>query len=113
MPWSQFESSLHDLNSFIKHNYQIPSAVWLASTAVPPEAFLVAIAKTASKSSNGSPHPEKVSIAPARLATEKYIAIDSTEAWSRPIFPPGFHSEHLMELARLQAWTLKPAKQSE
>lgn len=113
VPWSQFESSLHDLDSFIKHNHQIPSAVWLGSTAVPPEAFLVAIAKTASKSLNGSPHPEKVSIAPARLATEKYIAIDSTETWSWPIFPPGFHSEHLMELARLQAWTLKPAKQSE
>lgn len=94
----------HDLDSFIKHHHEMPSAVWLGSTPVPPEAFLVAMAKTASKSLTGSSHPEKVSIAPARLPTEKYIAIDSMETWSWPIFPPGFHSEHLMELARLQAW---------
>src|SRR5207302_1620355 len=50
---------------------------------------------------------------PALLATEKYVARDSPEIWSWPIFPTGFHSEHLMELARLQAWTLKPAKRSE
>ena len=29
--------------------------------------------------------------------------------WSWPIFPPGFHAPEIMTLARLQAWTLKPA----
>jgi len=32
-------------------------------------------------------------IAPVLLATEKYVAPDSPELWSWPIFPPGFHSE--------------------
>jgi len=113
VPWSQFERSLHDLHSFIEHNHQIPGAVWLGSKPVAPGAFLVAMAKAASKPLNGGLHPEKVTITPTRLATEKYIAVDSTEIWSWPIFPQGFHSEHLMELARLQAWTLKPAKRSE
>ncbi|PYL33477.1 MAG: hypothetical protein DMF35_06530 [Verrucomicrobia bacterium] len=73
------------------------------------------MAKIASKSANGGVAPENVTVAPARLAlaTEKYVALDSPEIWSWPIFPTGFHSEHLMELARLQAWTLKPAKPSE
>src|SRR2546423_1511271 len=111
--WSQFERSAHDLRRFIQRNHQIPNAIWLGSKPVPPEAFLVAMAKLASGSSNASTPPDNVTIAPARLATEKYIAADSPELWSWPIFPKGFHSEHLIELARLQAWTLKPAKRSD
>ena len=113
VPWSQFERSVRDLHGFIQRNHQIPNAVWLGSKPVAPEVFLVAMAKIASQTANGSAPPEKVTVAPARLATEKYVAIDSPEIWLWPIFPTGFHSEHLMELARLQAWTLKPAKRSE
>jgi hypothetical protein len=111
--WSQFERSAQDLYGFIQHNHQIPNAVWLGSKSVPPEAFLVAMAKIASDGANGGEPPKMVTVRPARLATEKYIATDSVEIWSWPIFPPGFHSEHLMELARLQAWTLKPAKRND
>jgi hypothetical protein len=110
--WSQFERSVQDLHSFIQRNHQIPNAVWLGSTPVPPEAFLVAMARIAKKNTTSSNVPQMVKIAPARLATESYIAEDSPKLWSWPIFPPGFHSEHLMELARLQAWTLKPAKRN-
>jgi hypothetical protein len=113
VPWSQFERGVQDLRRFIQRNHQIPSAVWLGSKPVPPEAFLVAVAKINGEKANGGVPPDKVTLSPARLATEKYVALDSPELWSWPIFPPGFHSEHLMELARLQAWTLKPAKQSE
>jgi hypothetical protein len=111
--WSQFERSVQDLHRFIQRNHQIPNAVWLGSKPVPPEAFLVAMAKIIGQSANGGAPPEKVTIAPSRLATEKYVAVDSPELWSWPIFPLGFHSKHLMELARLQAWTLKPAKRME
>ena len=110
VPWSQFARSVRDLHSFLQHKHQIPSAVWLGSKPVPPEAFLVAMAKITAENKKGGAPPEKAIIAPARLATEKYVAADSPELWSWPIFPQGFHSEHLVELARLQAWTLKPAK---
>src|SRR5262249_2747192 len=111
--WSQFERSVEDLYDFIQRNHQVPSAVWLGSTPVSPEAFLVAMARIATKITANGNAPEMVKIAPARLVTEKYIAEDSPKLWSWPIFSPGFHSEHLMELARLQAWTLKPAKRNE
>src|SRR5437588_10762457 len=113
VPWPQFERSVHDLHRFIQRNHQIPNAVWLGSKPVAPEVFLVAMSKIASKAANHGAPPEKVTVAPAQLATEKYVARDSPEIWLWPIFPPGFHSEHLMELASLQAWTLKPAKRSE
>jgi hypothetical protein len=53
--------------------------------------------------------PDTVTIAPGELVATEYIARDSVKLWDWPIFPEGFHSAHLMELARLQAWTLKPA----
>ncbi len=113
VPWTQFERSVKDLHAFIQRNHQIPSAIWLGSKPVPPEPFLLAIAKTTAENKRGGASLEKVTIEPARLATEKYVAADSPELWSWPIFPQGFHSEHLVELARLQAWTLKPAKRIE
>src|SRR5215472_7934729 len=42
VPWSQFERSVQDLHKFIQREHQIPSAVWLGSKPVAPEAFLVA-----------------------------------------------------------------------
>jgi len=40
---------------------------------------------------------------------EKYIAKDAARAFDWPIHPEGFSAPALLELARLQAWTLKPA----
>jgi hypothetical protein len=37
------------------------------------------------------------------------VAKDDPKLWGWVIFPPGFRAPALMELARRQAWTLKPA----
>jgi len=50
--------------------------------------------------------PENVT---AKLAAAKYVADDGPNLWGWVIFPEGFHAPRIMELARLQAWTLKPA----
>ena len=71
VPWSQFERSVHDLHRFIVRNHQIPNAVLLGSKPVPPEAFIVAIAKIASTGVDGSAPPEKVTIAPCAARHRK------------------------------------------
>ena len=43
------------------------------------------------------------------FTADHYVADDTPKLWDWVIFPDGFHAPHLMELARLQAWTLKPA----
>ena len=53
--------------------------------------------------------PESVAVGAATLDAAQYVAHDSPGLWDWPIFPEGFHSQHLMDLARVQAWTLKPA----
>ena len=98
-----------DVNDFLEINGQVPSVVWFGSTAVPPESYLVALARVTRALIMKSQPPESVTVAPAHLAAGNYVAEDSPALWDWPIFPPGFHSSHLMSLARLQAWTLKPA----
>jgi hypothetical protein len=53
--------------------------------------------------------PDTVTFPPARLAAADYVADDSPDLWSWVIFPHGFLAQKLMSLAKLQAWTLKPA----
>lgn len=109
VPWEQFSRTVQDVANYLGRNRQIPTAVWLGSTAVPPEDYLVALADVARTLLAGSAAPRVVTIPVASLAAAKYVAEDSPAIWDWPIFPKGFHSPHLMSLGRLQAWTLKPA----
>jgi hypothetical protein len=106
---TQFLSTVQDVSHFVAIQHQVPQAVWLGSVAVPPETYLVALAEISSRLLSARDLPQSVTIAPARLVTSEYIATDSPKLWDWPIFPDGFHSAQLMRMARLQAWTLKPA----
>ena len=110
VPRSQFSRTVLDVAGFMQKNGQIPAAVWFGSTAVPPESYFVALAGvTTSLLSKGGPSPSIV-VGPAHLTAEKFVAEDSPRLWGWVIFPPGFHGPNLMALARLQAWTIKPAR---
>jgi hypothetical protein len=41
---------------------------------------------------------------------EKYVTTDARRSFEWLIHPDGFSAPELLELARLQAWTLKPAR---
>jgi len=58
---------------------------------------------------DGKAAPAKIEIAPARLAAGDHVAADDPKLWGWIIFPKGFRAPAMMELGRLQAWTLKPA----
>jgi hypothetical protein len=78
--------------------------------AVPPESYLLALAQVATQLLAPAEPPESVSLGPGELAVASFVAEDSPELWDWIIFPPGFHAPELMKLAKLQAWTLKPAR---
>jgi len=106
---AQFLSTVQDVDNFVEVQHQVPQAVWLGSVPVPPEAYLVALAHISNLLLTTRDLPQSVTIAPATLSPTEYVATDSTKLWDWPIFPEGFHSAPLMQLARLQTWTLKPA----
>lgn len=109
VPLAQFLSAVVDVRNFLSSEHRVPQAVWLGSIPVAPEEYLVALAEISTRSLAGEALPQFVTIAPAQLIAADHIAADSVKLWDWPIFPEGFHAAQLMELARLQAWTLKPA----
>jgi len=107
---SQFRRTSRDVADYLDKHGRIPSAVWLGSRPVPPEAYLAALARMALLRLNGDAMPETLTIKPAKLAAARYVSDDDPKKlWGWVIFPPGFRAPALMELAKKQAWTLKPA----
>jgi hypothetical protein len=106
---SQFIRTCADVVDYVKQHGRLPGAVWLGSTAVPPEAYLTALAKVALELMAGGKVPGKIELGPAKLAAAKYVSDDRPELWGWVIFPPGFRAPAMMDLARRQAWALKPA----
>jgi hypothetical protein len=107
--WSQFSRTAADVVDFVNRQERVPSTVWLGSKPAPPESYLVALAKVAASLANGESPPELVTLKPARLAAAKYVSDDGGHLWGWVIFPPGFRAPAMMELAKRQAWTIKPA----
>ena len=44
-----------------------------------------------------------------KMDAAAFVADDNPNLWRWVIFPPGFHAPALMDLAKRQAWALKPA----
>ena len=108
-PWGQVARTVLDVQDDLDKTGRIPSAIWLGSQSVPPESYLVGIAQAAQSLMQKTQLPDSITFAPARLAAANYVAEDSPDIWNWVIFPHGFHAPKLMSLAKLQAWTLKPA----
>jgi hypothetical protein len=106
---SQFRRTSKDVASYLKKHGRLPGHVWLGSTAVPPQAYLKALAGVARALLEGKGIPENVEVKPAKLAVAKHVAEDDPRLWGWVIFPPKFKAPAMMELAKRQAWTLKPA----
>jgi hypothetical protein len=106
---SQFTRTAADVAEYLRKHERVPTTVWLGSVPVPPESYLVALSRVALNLLEGKPVPENIELKPAKLAAASYVADDGPNLWGWVIFPRGFRAPAMMELARRQAWTLKPA----
>ncbi len=106
---SQFRRTAADVEDFLAKQGRVPSAVWVGSAAVTPEAYLVTLSHTVLDLIDGKSLPERIELKPCIMATAKCVADDAPNLWGWVIFPPGFRAPAMMELAKRQAWTIKPA----
>ena len=90
-------------------NRRIPDEIWIGTENLSPADFLATLAPVVERVIATGRPPAEVSRRDGRFTADRYVAEDSTELWNWPIFPEGFHAPAIMALARLQAWTLKPA----
>jgi hypothetical protein len=107
--WSQFTRTAADVADFVQKEKRIPTAVWLGSKGVPPESYLPALARVAVDLIAGKETSQKITLHPACLGAADHVAVDGPNLWGWIIFPRGFRAPAMMELAKRQAWTLKPA----
>ncbi|CAN5401475.1 hypothetical protein BH10PLA2_BH10PLA2_04670 [soil metagenome] len=109
IPTNQVMRTAVDVQGYVARHGMIPNAVWLGSVNVPPEVYLQGLATLTLSLLEGKEVPAEITFKPATLAAAKYVSDDDVKLWKWAIFPKGFHAPSLMQTAKLQAWTLKPA----
>jgi hypothetical protein len=103
IPRAQFEIAKADVVSFIRANRRLPPSAWIGDARLSLPDFAATLAAD-------RPGPPSVGVRKGNPEMERYVATDAVKAFSWAIHPDGFDAPNLLELARLQAWTLKPAR---
>jgi hypothetical protein len=115
LPWPAFRDALLDAVDDARVRGQVPSRVFAGARAIAPADFLRAAAGIVASIAGGAAaapaFPAHVSIpGGTTVATERYVANDTPELYGGwVIHPEGFRAPGLVRLAKLQAWTIKPA----
>ncbi len=111
LPWTAFRDSAQDVFGFIDNELRIPARVFIGADPVPPADYLVALASAYRRSREGGNLADGVDLGSGvTVAAERYVAKDTPQLFGGwVIHRPGFRAPKIMEIARLQAWTLKPA----
>ncbi|MDB6053658.1 MAG: hypothetical protein JWN25_1181 [Verrucomicrobiales bacterium] len=108
-----FRDALQDVFQFIQTQHRIPARVFIGPDAVSPADFLVAMASVWKfyQQPNQLPEDKVITLGQkARIMPENHIATDTPGLFGGwVIHKVGFRAPKVMEQARLQAWTLKPA----
>jgi peptidoglycan/xylan/chitin deacetylase (PgdA/CDA1 family) len=107
--WSAFAAAVRDTAAYCRTHQRIPDEIWIGAENVSPADFLAMLAGVVEQVNTTGQLPAQVERKSGRFTADRYVAADSPQLWGWVIFPEGFHAPGLMELARLQAWTLKPA----
>ncbi len=104
----EFSESVRDVSRFIETQGRMPDEVWIGAQSISPQDYLATLGSVieAWKGNDGN---SAVALRIGNFTADRYVAEDSTRLWGWVIFPEGFHAPKIMEMARLQAWTLKPA----
>jgi len=102
---AEFAEAISDVSRFIQTHGRMPDEVWIGARSISPQDYLATLGAVIEAGGK----PQNVMLRKGVFTADTYVAEDSPRLWGWVIFPEGFHAPKLMEIARLQAWTLKPA----
>jgi hypothetical protein len=105
VPAFVFDSTLQDVKSFIEANHRLPNEVFVGSKTLSLVDFAATLA-------HHLLNPGPIQVVHGKLGFEQYFSTNAQGSFRWPIHPEGFAPQELLELARLQGWTLKPARLS-
>jgi hypothetical protein len=105
----QFRDALADVYEFIEINRRIPARVFVGPQAIGPADFLYAMAFAHEWKADAAVDRIPLGHEPG-IIPERYVARDTPNLFGGWIIhKEGFRAPKILEIARLQTWTLKPA----
>jgi len=113
LAWPSFRDATKDVLDFIRTEQRVPARVFVGPDPVAPAGFLVALARVYEhRRQNGRfPIEEGVDIGTnIEILPAQHVAKDTPELFGGwVIHKEGFRAPKIQDVARLQAWSLKPA----
>jgi hypothetical protein len=91
------------VRSFIETNNRLPNEVFLGAQTLSLADFTATLAE---HSLSDGP----IRVVHGKLGFEQYVSTNAEGSFRWPIHPKNFAPRALLDVARLQAWTLKPAR---
>ena len=111
--WPAFRDATLDVLRFIKTEHRVPSRVFIGADSVPPADFIKALASVFIFYQKNGKLPESEAVMLGKnlsIKPAQHIAQDTPNLFGGWIIhKEGFRAPKILDIARLQAWTLKPA----
>ena len=104
IPAPALERARLDAADFVLHTHRLPNAVMIGAKTLSLADFAATLAGSIIGPSG------EVPVIRGRIEFERYFATNPQKPFDWIIHPKGFSGSHLLELGRLQGWTLKPAR---
>lgn len=104
IPASAFRKAAADTADFVRRHHRLPHEVFIGPETLSLADFAATLA------ANVLAPAEKVSVVRGRIEFNQYFSHDPRKSFQWVIHNEGFSGGPLLELGRLQGWTLKPAR---
>lgn len=104
IPAPAFAVAVADTADFIRRTHRLPNQIFIGAETLSLADFAATLA-----GSIREPGPE-VQVQRGKIELDRYFSDDGVKSFNWVIHPADFSGLALLELARLQGWTLKPAR---
>jgi hypothetical protein len=103
IPSAAFDVAQRDAADFIRRNHRLPNEVFLGAETISLKDLTATLANALLQP--GAP----TRVVRGEIGFDRYFSTDPRKSFDWIIHPTGFAAPELLDLGRLQGWTLKPA----
>jgi len=111
IPWPAFREAVVDVRDYLRTNSRVPARVFIGADCVSPADFLGGLAAAWCHYAEHRNQPmESVQLGKnLTVLTQRHVAKVPTTPFTWSIHKPGLCIDKIIDIACLQAWTIKPA----
>jgi hypothetical protein len=104
IPAPAFEAATADAVAFMRQTHRLPNQIFIGAETLSLADFAATLAGKVLNSAT------EVKVLRGKIEFDRYFATDPRKPFNWVIHPEGFAAGPLLDLGRLQGWTLKPAR---